>query len=63
MLSDRYADSSTVYQGIVRGLGPDVVIRLNRLATGGLDPDLTVVLDLDPEVGVVRARSRNAEAL
>jgi dTMP kinase len=60
VLSDRYTDSSTVYQGMVRGLGVERVEELNRLATGGLDPDLTLVLDLDPEAGVIRARSRNA---
>jgi dTMP kinase len=60
VLSDRYADSSTVYQGMVRGIGVERVIELNRLATGGLEPDRTIVLDLDPEAGVARARSRNA---
>jgi dTMP kinase len=60
VLSDRFADSSTVYQGIVRGLGEELVIRLNRLATGDLEPDLTLVLDLDPDAGVPRARARNA---
>ena len=61
VLSDRYADSSTVYQGMVRGLGEELVIQLNRLATGDLEPDLPLVFDLDPEAGVGRARSRNAE--
>jgi dTMP kinase len=60
VLSDRYADSSTVYQGMVRGLGEELVIQLNRLATGELEPDLTIVFDLDPDDGVSRARSRNA---
>jgi len=60
VLCDRYADSSTVYQGMVRGIGEDRVEELNELATGGLDPDLTIILDLDPEAGVTRARSRNA---
>ena len=60
VLCDRYADSSTVYQGMVRGIGIERVEELNRLATGGLDPDLTIILDLDPEAGVTRARSRNA---
>lgn len=59
VLCDRYADSSTVYQGMVRGLGEELVIQLNRLATSDLDPDLTIVFDLDPEAGVTRARSRN----
>ena len=61
VLCDRYADSSTVYQGMVRGLGEELVIQLNRLATSDLEPDLTLVFDLDPEAGVSRARSRNAE--
>lgn len=60
VLCDRYADSSTVYQGMVRGIGVERVEELNALATGDLDPDLTLVLDLDPEAGVTRARSRNA---
>lgn len=60
VISDRFADSSTVYQGMVRGLGEELVIQLNRLATSDLEPDLTVVFDLDPEHGVGRARSRNA---
>lgn len=60
VLSDRFADSSTVYQGMVRGLGEELVIQLNRLATSDLEPDLTLVLDLDPDEGVGRARSRNA---
>jgi dTMP kinase len=61
VVSDRYADSSTVYQGMVRGLGEELVIQLNRLATNDLEPDLTIVFDLDPEDGLHRARSRNAE--
>lgn len=59
VISDRYADSSTVYQGMVRGLGEELVIQLNRLATSDLEPKLTVVFDLDPEIGVARAHSRN----
>jgi dTMP kinase len=61
VLCDRYADSSVVYQGMVRGVGEERTVELNRIATGGLDPDLTLVLDLDHESGVERARSRNAE--
>jgi dTMP kinase len=61
VLSDRFADSSTVYQGMVRGLGEELVIQLNRLATSDLEPDLTLVLDLDPDAGVGRARSRNVD--
>jgi dTMP kinase len=61
VLCDRFTDSSLVYQGLVRGLGWDEVAQLNRLATGGLDPDLTLVLDMDPEAALARAQSRNSE--
>jgi dTMP kinase len=60
VLSDRFADSSTIYQGMVRGVGVERVERLNAIATDHLEPDLTVVLDLDPDRGVARARQRNA---
>jgi dTMP kinase len=61
VLSDRYADSSLVYQGVARGV-PDAVVRwLNDLATGGLQPSRTVVLDLDPKVGLARVRQRADE--
>lgn len=61
VLSDRFADSSVVYQGMVRGVGVEQCIELNRVATGGIEPDLTVVLDLDHRAGVDRARVRNAD--
>jgi dTMP kinase len=60
VISDRFADSSTVYQGMVRGLGEELVIQINRLATSDLEPDLTIVLDLDHEEGIGRAQSRNS---
>ncbi len=61
VLCDRFADSSWVYQGIVRGLGVEVVERLNLLATGGLDPDLTLVFDMEPRIALGRALDRNSE--
>jgi dTMP kinase len=61
VLCDRFTDSSLVYQGLVRGLGWDEVAKLNRLATGGLDPDLTLVFDMDPEAALARAHTRNSE--
>ena len=61
VLCDRFTDSSLVYQGLVRGLGWDEVAALNRLATGGQEPDLTIVFDLEPEVALRRARDRNSE--
>jgi dTMP kinase len=47
VLTDRYVDSSVAYQGAGRGLGVEQVAALSEFATGGLRPDLTVVLDLD----------------
>jgi dTMP kinase len=61
VLCDRFADSSLVYQGMVRKVGEEVTGQVNQLATGGLEPDLTIVLDMDPEVAVTRARLRNAD--
>jgi dTMP kinase len=61
VLCDRFADSSLVYQGMVRRVGEEVTGQVNQLATGGLEPDLTIVLDMDPEVAVTRARLRNAD--
>jgi dTMP kinase len=55
VLSDRYLDSSVVYQGSGRGLGEDQIAELNRWGTGGLAPDLTVLLDVDPTTGLRRA--------
>jgi dTMP kinase len=54
VLSDRYLDSSVAYQGTGRALGADEVERLNLWAVEGLLPDLTVLLDLDPVVGLTR---------
>ncbi len=54
VLTDRYLDSSVAYQGNGRDLGADEVERLSLWATGGLLPDLTVLLDLDPAVGLGR---------
>jgi dTMP kinase len=61
VLCDRFTDSSLVYQGAVRGLGWDEVAALNRLATGSLEPNLTLVFDLDPAKALARAHTRNAE--
>ena len=56
VLTDRYVDSSLAYQGAGRELERDDVKRLSRWATEGLMPDLVVLLDVDPEVGLRRAR-------
>jgi dTMP kinase len=55
VVSDRFLDSSLAYQGGARGLGVDEVERLNRMATGGLAPDITFLLDLDPGEAAGRA--------
>lgn len=56
VLSERYVDASLAYQGYARGLGIDVVRQVNAVATGGLMPDLTFLLDIEPAVGLARAR-------
>jgi dTMP kinase len=56
VLSDRFADASLIYQGIARQVGEDTVESLNDLATRSLTPDLTVILDVQPEDGLDRAR-------
>lgn len=61
VISDRFTDSSVAYQGAGRGLGEAAVSAVNRFATGGLEPDLTVLLDLEPSVGFARVRSRAGE--
>jgi dTMP kinase len=62
VLSDRYLDSSLAYQGGARGLGRDPVEEVNRFATGGLPPDLVVLLDLDPADGLAR-RARDPDRI
>ena len=59
VLSDRFTDSSLVYQGAARGLGPEVVYEVDRIACRGLVPDLTIVVDIETELGLARARGRN----
>ncbi len=60
VLTARYADSSTAYQGAGRGLGVEAVAALNRFATGDLVPDLTVLLDVDPAEGLRRSAASGA---
>jgi len=55
VVADRFADSSVAYQGAARGLGVGEVISLCEIATDGLWPDLTILLRIDPEVGLGRA--------
>lgn len=55
VITDRYVDSSLAYQGAGRALEPAEVRRLSQWATDGLVPDLTVLLDIDPVIGLQRA--------
>ena len=57
VICDRYLDSSVAYQGYGRDLGVDRVRDLSLWATGGLLPDLTIVLDVDPSLGLSRVES------
>ena len=59
VLCDRYHDSTVAYQGFGRGLDVERLLMFGEVATGGLSPDLTVVLDLPVEAGLARARGRN----
>jgi dTMP kinase len=60
VISDRYIDSSVAYQGVGRSLGAAEVRDLNGWATSGLQPDLTVLIDVNPEMGRRRRTAGNA---
>ena len=60
VLADRFTDSTLVYQGCGRGLGAETVLALDRVACRGLKPDLTLLVDIDIETSLARARARNA---
>ncbi len=62
VVTDRYVDSSLAYQGAGRALPVDEIASLNEWATGGLRPELTIVLDLPPAAGL-RRRARSADRL
>ncbi|MBQ7250509.1 MAG: dTMP kinase [Bacilli bacterium] len=60
VLCDRYLDSSLAYQGGARGLGIDEVLNVNLFATEGTYPDLTLLFDIEPELGLERI-AKNAQ--
>ena len=62
VICDRYLDSSLAYQGGARGLGIENILNINMFATEGTFPDLTLLFDIDPEVGLARiAANANRE--
>ncbi len=61
VISDRYIDSSLAYQGKARGLGVKTIYDINMYATNGFLPDLTLLIDLPPEVGLQRISSNNRD--
>lgn len=58
VLSDRFADSTRVYQGVAQGLDRDVIAALDAMVVADTQPDLTLVLDVPPEVGLGRIAGR-----
>jgi dTMP kinase len=62
VLCDRFTDSTEAYQGNGRKLGKEVVLTLHRTLCGGLQPDLTILLESQPEASLGRARERNRHA-
>ena len=62
VVSDRFMDSTTAYQGYGRGIDLGAVSEINRFAVGTTVPDLTILLDLDVSAGIARLRRRNAAA-
>lgn len=61
VICDRFLDSSLAYQGHARGIGIDKVYNINLSATDGILPDLTILVDVRPEVGLNRISSNNRE--
>lgn len=62
VVSDRYADATLAYQGFGGGIELETIRDLNALATGGVMPDLTILLDLDPTEGIRRISDRPLDA-
>ena len=59
IITDRFSDSTVAYQCYARGIDMGLIMSLDQLATGGLQPDLTILFDLDAEAGLARNRGAN----
>jgi len=58
VIIDRFTDSTLAYQGFGRGIDLDFIKELNRFATNGLEPDITFLLDVEPEIALTRLRGK-----
>jgi dTMP kinase len=61
VISDRFSDSTRVYQGILGRLDPNLIQGLERVTVGDLKPDITLILDVPAELGLARAKKRRGE--
>lgn len=62
VISDRFADSTTAYQGTAGGMPVERIRQLHKAALGDFGPDLTLILDLDPQIGLQRTLARGEDA-
>jgi len=63
VLCDRFIDSSLAYQGYARNLGIEEVMSINKFAIGEYMPDMTILFDLDPKIGLERIKSNNSREI
>jgi len=63
VLCDRFMDSTTVYQGVARQIDREMVDQINRFAVDTIRPDLTILIDIEPEIGIRRVRERSNNQL
>jgi dTMP kinase len=61
VISDRFADSTRIYQGVLGNVDARLIARLEKITVGDLAPDLTIVLDVAPEIGLKRATERRGK--
>ena len=61
MISDRFADSTRVYQGTLGNVDPNLIQGLERITVGDLKPDITFILDVATDVGLARAQARRGD--
>ena len=59
MITDRFYDSTFVYQGIVGGVDRNLIEALNRFCLDAIVPDVTILLDIDPEIGLMRSQRQD----